>query len=99
MANNGDIVQVEGIGDMHVEQIKSGQHELYREFGISFAHFADPESYYKHVKQELVLGFKGMEGDDSVHMYTALLTLFLITNTFSWNVMISFFSNIFPSFE
>ena len=40
-----------------------------------------------------------MEGDDSVHMYTALMTLFLITNTFFWKVMIMFLSNTIPAFK
>ena len=95
---NRDIVYISGIGDMHIDQVKSGQDLLYKEFGIDFAHFADPESYYKRVKQELVLGFRGMEGDDSKHMYTALQTIFLITNIFTWNILISVLISWFPAF-
>ena len=73
---------------MHFEQVQAGQHQLYKEFGISFSHFANPESYYKRVKEELVLGFAGMEKDDSKNMYTALQTIFLITNIFTWNVLL-----------
>ena len=96
---NRDIVYISGIGDMHIEQVKSGQDLLYKEFGIDFSHFANPESYYKRVKQELVLGFRGVEGDDSKHMYTALQTIFLITNIFMWNIVISVMISWFPAFK
>ena len=83
---------------MHIDQINSGQHELYREFGINFSHFADPEAYYKRVKEELVLGFRGIEGDDSKHSYTALLTIFLITVVFTWHLLLTVVGNFWPKF-
>ena len=83
---------------MHDDQVQSGQHELYREFEICLSHLQDAESYYKKVKQELVLGFDGVEGDDSVHMYTVLQLQFLITNTLLWKVIIAYLSCISPAF-
>ena len=59
---------------------------------------ADAETYYKKVKQELVLGFDGIEGDDSTHMYTVLQLQFLITNTLLWKVLIGYLSLIWPAF-
>lgn len=72
--------------------------ELFEEFEICFSHLADAESYYKKVKQELVLGFDGVEGDDSKHMYTVLQLQFLITNTLFWKVLIGYLSSLSPAF-
>ena len=83
---------------MHIDQVQSGQHELLKEFEICLSHLQDAESYYKKVKQELVFGFEGVEGDDSAHMYTALQLHFLITNTLLWKVVIGYLGCVSPAF-
>ena len=85
-------VWVDGVGVMHYTQVTSGQDVLYKEFGISFDHFETAETYYKKLKEELVVGFNGTEEDDSQHMYTVLLTIILPLNSFFWGVLVSFLS-------
>ena len=46
-----------------------------------------------------MLGFAGVEQDDSEHMYTALLTIYLITIMFAWNVLQSVLTAHFPKFD
>ena len=71
---------------------------LYQEFGITFTHFEDAGKYYDRVKEQLVLGFNGTEGDDSKNMYTALQTIFLITNILLWKILNIVLSNMYPDF-
>ena len=96
---DSDIVWVDGVGIIQAERVGSDQNELYKEFGINFEHFASQDSFYKRLKHEFVVGFSGTEGDDSEHMYTALLTLFLLTNLFFWLVIVGFLSGQSPWFR
>ena len=82
-----DLAWVEGVGKMHVDQVRAGQDSLYRDFGISFVHYATEEDFYKRLKEDLVSGFAGIDGDDSKSMTVALLCYYMATSIILWFII------------
>ena len=86
---------VEGVGIMHKDQIKSGQGLLFQEFKINFDHLSDADSFYKKVKEEYVTGFAG----DPNELNPVYITIFLITNFLTYQVLVAFLVAHVPIFR
>ena len=50
-------------------------------------HYATEEDFYKQLKEDLVSGFAGINGDDSKNMTVALLTHYMATSMILWFII------------